>query len=79
MLGLQDYIINNKIKVTELAKKINIHPTCIYEWFRNGRISKRSLPVLVDKLGLAPEYLTSRLMILIHIYQEIKNYLMITK
>ncbi|HBY21230.1 MAG TPA: hypothetical protein DEG71_09555 [Clostridiales bacterium] len=57
MIGVQKYIIDNKIKISKLAKEISIDPSCIYDWFRNNRVTPKYVKILSEKFNLQEEYI----------------------
>jgi len=60
MIGLQDLVINNNIKIPELAKEININPSEIWRWFRNNKIPNRRLGQLSEIFNVNEEYLNKQ-------------------
>jgi hypothetical protein len=57
MIGFQEYVINNKIRISKLAKEININPTCIYKWFRENKVTSRFVKILSQKFNISEEYI----------------------
>lgn len=60
MIGLQEIVIKQNIKVRELARDIECCPSNIYDWFRNNKISKTYLKILTEKLNVDEEYLNKQ-------------------
>jgi len=60
MIGIQEYIINNKIKISKLAKEIDVNPTCIYDWFKNDRVTPKYIKILSEKFNLHEEYINTK-------------------
>lgn len=60
MIGFQDLVVKNNIKVYELAEDIQCSPSNIYDWFRNNKIPKKRLKVLAEKFNVTEEYLNTK-------------------
>jgi hypothetical protein len=57
LIGLQDLVIKNNVKVYELAKEINCSPSEIYKWFRNNKVPKSRLKILSERFHIEEDYL----------------------
>ena len=60
MIGLQDLIIRNKIKVSNLARQIEINPSTIWSWFKSNHIPNKYLTKLAEILETEEEYLNKQ-------------------
>jgi transcriptional regulator with XRE-family HTH domain len=57
MIGLQEIIINNNIKVSNLAKEIGVSKSTIWGWIRNNHVPNKNLKILSEKLHVEEGYL----------------------
>jgi len=57
LIGLQEYIINNKISVTTLAKEMDIQPGTIWRWFLVNKVPERYHEYLLNEFNLEKEYI----------------------
>lgn len=60
MIGLQELIIQQNIKVMDLAKEIDCSSSNFYNWLRNNRIPKPRLKVLAERFNVTEEYLNTK-------------------
>ena len=56
MIGLQDLIINQNIKIPYMAKEIGVHESTLWEWFRKGKVPEKYLKFLVEKFNVEESY-----------------------
>lgn len=57
MIGFQDLVLKQNIKVYDLAKEIQCSPSEIYKWFRNNKVPKSRLKILSEKFNVPEKYL----------------------
>lgn len=57
MIGLQEYIINNNIKVTNLAEKMGIQPSAIWRWFNVNKVPEKHHTFLSEKFNIDKDYI----------------------
>ena len=57
MIGLQELIIEQKIKITHLAMELGIRPARIWDWIKKNKVPKDCLSMLTDKFNVGEEYL----------------------
>ena len=57
MIGLQDLLINKNIKVSQLAKELNMPPGRIWDWFQVNRIPDKYLRTLAEKFNVEEKYI----------------------
>ena len=60
MIGLQKLIIDQNIKVSQLARELEINPERIWNWIKNNRIPKKSLGMLANKFSVEEDYLNTQ-------------------
>ena len=60
MIGFQEYIINNKINITKLAKEIGINASSIHNWLKNKRVPERHLKFLSNKFSIDIDYINKQ-------------------
>ena len=60
MIGLQEYIINNKVSVIKLAEEIGIKPGTIWRWFNVNNVSEKYHDFLVSKFNVEKEYINKK-------------------
>ena len=60
MIGFQDYIIKNNIKVKDLAKEIGVTPSVIWGWFNSDKIPEKNLDNISKKFNLEKEYINKK-------------------
>ena len=60
MIGLQELIIERKIKITNLARELGIKPERIWDWIKKNKIPNKNLKMLAEKLGVEEEYLNKQ-------------------
>jgi len=60
LIGLQDLIIKQNIKVIELAKEINLKPERIWSWFKNNKIPNKHLKILSERFNVEEDYLNKQ-------------------
>lgn len=61
MIGFQDHVLNNNIKVIELAKEIGIKPATIWRWFNVNKIPEKYLDYLSEKFNLTKDYINKKI------------------
>jgi len=57
LTGLQDLMIKQNIKVSQLAKEVNMPPGRMWDWFKVNRIPKQYLKVFAEKFNVEEEYI----------------------
>ena len=57
MIGLQDLIIKQNIRICDLEKEMNFSKGIFYDWFKNNRVPKSRLKVLAERFNVSEEYL----------------------
>lgn len=60
MIGLQELVLKENIKIITLADQIKIHPSCIYGWFKNNKIPENHLNKLSEIFNISKEYLNTK-------------------
>lgn len=60
MIGLQDLIIKQNIKVSNLAKEVETNPSNIWRWFKDDHIPKKYLKKLSEILNVKEDYLNEK-------------------
>jgi hypothetical protein len=61
LIGLQDYIINNKMDVKTLANEINLSMGTIYRWFNINKVPSKYIKILADKFNIDEEYINKKI------------------
>jgi len=74
VIGLQDIVIKQNIKVPELANEIGIQPGTIWRWFLVNKIPKKYLDFLSIKFEVEKEYLVKQVNNIITYKPREKNY-----
>ena len=57
MIGFQDLIIRQDVKVTKLAKELEINPGRIWDWIKNNKIPEKYLKRLSERFNVKEDYL----------------------
>lgn len=57
MIGLQEYIINNNIKVYEFAKEINMSASAVWRWIHLNKVPDKYHDIICDKLNIDKDYI----------------------
>ena len=60
MIGLQEYIINNRISVIKLAKEIDIKPGTIWRWFNINNVPIKYHEFLCNKFNIEKAYINKK-------------------
>ena len=56
MIGLQDLVIKQNIKIPILAKEIGVHESTLWEWLRKEKVPKKYLKFLAERFNVEESY-----------------------
>jgi DNA-binding Xre family transcriptional regulator len=60
MIGLEEILKRENIKVKDLANEIGLDSSTVYGWIKNNKVPKRNLKTLSEKLEVNIEYLNKK-------------------
>ena len=59
LIGFQKIIIDQNIKVTQLAKELNIKPGRIWNWIQANKVSEKCLNMVAERFNVEKDYINT--------------------
>lgn len=61
MIGFQEYILTNNIKVYNIAKKINMSVSTIWRWINLNKVPEKYHDIICEKLNIDKDYINKKI------------------